>query len=57
MEEQNTVKKPIGQILIEAGLISINQIEVALQEQKYNDLRIGEILVLHGWIQQHTVDI
>ena len=56
MEEQNTIRKPIGQILIEAGLISINQIEIALQEQKYNDLRIGEILVLHGWIQQDTVD-
>lgn len=56
MEEQNTVIKPIGQILIEAGLISINQIEIALQEQKYSGLRIGEILVLHGWIQQHTVD-
>ena len=56
MEAKDTVKKPIGQILIEAGLISINQIEIALQEQKYNDLRIGEILVLHGWIQQQTVD-
>ncbi len=56
MKEQNTDKQPIGQILIEAGLISINQIEVALQEQKYTDLRIGEILVLHGWIPQQTVD-
>ena len=56
MTNQDSAKKPLGQILIEAGLISISQIELALQEQKYNDLRIGEILVLHGWIKQQTVD-
>ena len=56
MTNQESARKPLGQILIEAGLISISQIELALQEQKYNDLRIGEILVLHGWIKQQTVD-
>lgn len=48
--------KPLGELLVEAGLISIAQIELALQEQKQSDLRIGEILVSHGWIQQKTVD-
>ena len=56
MKALDSGKKPLGQILIEAGIISISQIEIALQEQKYNDLRIGEILILHGWIQQQTVD-
>ena len=46
----------MGQILIEAGLISISQIELALQEQAENKLRIGEILVSHGWIIPRTVD-
>ena len=56
MKEQAYSKKPLEQILIEAGLISISQIELALQEQKQNRLTIGEILVLHGWIKQKTVD-
>lgn len=48
--------KPLGQILIEAGLISISQIELALREQEQYRLRLGEILVSHGWIKQETVD-
>ncbi|MEM9274618.1 MAG: pentapeptide repeat-containing protein [Cyanobacteria bacterium P01_F01_bin.143] len=49
-------KKPLGQILIEAGLVTVYQIELALEEQKQSGLRIGEILVLHNWIKQETVD-
>ena len=50
------MNKPIGEILIEAGLIPIHQLEIALQEQKHTGLKVGEILVLHGWIKQETVD-
>lgn len=51
-------KKPLGEILIEAGLISIYQLELALHEQRQeqNNLKIGEILVAHGWIKQETID-
>lgn len=49
-------KKPLGEILIEAGLIPIHQLELALQEQKQTGMRVGEILVLHGWIEQETID-
>ena len=49
-------KKPLGEILLEAGLIPISQIEIALEEQKHNDLKIGEILAYHGWIKQETAD-
>ncbi len=52
----DSAQKPLGEILIEAGLVPISQIELALQEQKHTGLRIGEILVLHGWIEQKTVD-
>ncbi len=49
--------KPIGEILQEADLISIPQLEVALRDQVYNqDLRLGEILALRGWIKQDTAD-
>ncbi|MEM8675832.1 MAG: pentapeptide repeat-containing protein [Cyanobacteria bacterium P01_G01_bin.67] len=54
--QSNSLSQPLGQILIEAGLISINQIEIALREQEERELRIGEILVAHGWIKQETVD-
>lgn len=56
VSQQPFEKKPLGQILIEAGLISISQIELALSEQKQTKLRIGEILVAHGWVVQQTID-
>ncbi|MDJ0532002.1 MAG: pentapeptide repeat-containing protein [Xenococcaceae cyanobacterium MO_207.B15] len=49
-------KQPLGEILVEAGLVSPSQIKIALQEQQEHDLRIGEILALHGWISQKTAD-
>ena len=49
-------KQPLGEILLEAGLVSILQIEIALGEQKQSDLKIGEILAAHGWIKQETAD-
>ena len=52
----NQSSQPLGQILIEAGLISINQIQIALREQKETGLTIEEILVAHGWIKQTTAD-
>ena len=49
-------KKPLEKILLEAGLISIYQIEVVFQEQKYYEMQIEEILAAHGWIKQKTAD-
>ncbi len=48
--------KPLGEILVEAGLVSLAQIEIALHEQTQSNLKIGEILALHGWIKQETAD-
>jgi hypothetical protein len=49
--------KPIGQILQEADLICASQLEVALRDQMYyQDLRLGEILALRGWIEQDTAN-
>ena len=49
--------KPIGEILQEAGLITPPQLEVALRDQSYyQDMRLGEILALRGWIEQQTAD-
>lgn len=48
--------KPLGFILREADLVTLGQIEVALQDQKNYQLPLGEILALHGWIRQETAD-
>lgn len=48
--------KPLGEILIEAGLITASQIEFALQQQSQSEKRIGEILAEHNWIKQQTAD-
>jgi hypothetical protein len=57
MSQHILIHKPVGEILEEAGLINIGQIQVALIEQSiYSHLRLGEILALHGWIDQQTAD-
>jgi hypothetical protein len=55
--KSSQIKKPLGEILVEAGLVSVHKIEIALQEQQKHDfLKIGEILAKHGWIEQKTAD-
>ena len=53
-----SAKKPLGQLLSEAGLISAQQIEIALKDQIMNhpNRKIGEILADRGWIEQETAD-
>ncbi|WP_297061619.1 hypothetical protein [Thermosynechococcus sp. M3746_W2019_013] len=47
----------IGELLLKAGLITSGQLQVALMEQgMYANLRLGEILALHGWLSQETID-
>ncbi|GAB4524506.1 MAG: hypothetical protein Tsb0014_03050 [Pleurocapsa sp.] len=51
-------KRPLGEILIEAGLISAAQLEIALQQQREDEdnLKIGEILATNNWLKQETAD-
>ncbi len=54
---KSVIHKPIGQLLCEAGLISAQQIEIALQEQvEHPELRIGELFARRRWITQETVE-
>ncbi|MGK7914390.1 MAG: hypothetical protein AB4038_02430 [Prochloraceae cyanobacterium] len=49
--------KRLGIVLLEADLVSVAQIEVALHDQVHSpDLRLGEILAIRGWIKQETAD-
>ena len=47
-----------GEILIDAGLVTEAQVQVALKDQTIfgTIYRIGEILALRGWVQQETID-
>ncbi|AFY75714.1 hypothetical protein Ple7327_0246 [Pleurocapsa sp. PCC 7327] len=56
-EPQFPPTKPLGLVLRRAALISTAQIEVALRDRlEYEELRIGEILALRGWIKAQTAD-
>ena len=48
----------IGEQLMGAGLISEAQLQVVLRDQGLNGslYRLGEILVLRGWLKQETLD-
>ena len=49
--------KPIGEVLIEAGLLSDSQVAIALQEQRSNSqFLFGEIVALKGWLKRDTVN-
>lgn len=48
--------KPIGSYLVEAGLLTQENINFALAEQKVTGIRLGEILVKRGWIKEQTIE-
>lgn len=49
--------KLFGMVLREADLVSIPQIQLALQSQKeHPELRLGDILALRGWLKPETAD-
>ena len=59
LNSHSSSQKPIGEILIEADLVSIPQVNVALKEQMDHHtpyMRLGEILAMRGWIKQETAD-
>ncbi len=45
----------LGEVLIEEGLISTEQLSLALQEQKKSKLKLGEILVRKGFVSEDSV--
>ncbi|NLE75000.1 MAG: Flp pilus assembly complex ATPase component TadA, partial [Actinobacteria bacterium] len=48
-------EKRTGEILVEMGLVTPQQLAEALEEQKNTHSRIGEILVAHGCIKTHEL--
>jgi hypothetical protein len=48
--------KPLGVYLVEAGIVTSDQINKALEEQQESGRRLGEILVTRGWVGQQTIE-
>lgn len=48
--------KRLGSYLVEAGLLTQVQIDVALADQEATGVRFGDILVLRGWIKEQTIE-
>ena len=48
--------KKLGNYLMEAGLLTAAQIEVALADQQITGMRLGEVLVRRGWVKEETIE-
>lgn len=48
--------QPIGSYLVEAGLITQLQVDSALAQQRVTGIRLGEIIVEQGWLNQQVID-
>ncbi|WP_299411495.1 hypothetical protein [Acaryochloris sp. IP29b_bin.148] len=51
-----TDSKKLGNYLMEAGLLTAAQIEVALADQQITGMRLGEVLVRRGWVKEETIE-
>ena len=54
--EASYPRKRLGGYLVEAGLLTTAQIDVALNDQKLTGMRFGEILAARGWVKQQTIE-
>lgn len=56
VKTSNQKEKPLGVYLVEAGLVTPAQVDVALDEQKVTGRRLGEIMVAKGWVKPQTIE-
>lgn len=55
MSKHQQVKTRLGDLLVERGLITQDQLLEAMQEQQTSHLQLGEILVSKGWVSKRHV--
>lgn len=48
--------KRLGGYLVEAGLLTQAQVDVALADQEVTGMQFGAVLVTRGWIRQQTIE-
>ncbi len=51
-QDKNAEKKRLGRVLLESGMVSQDQLDIALIEQKKGELPLGKILVQLGFIAE-----
>ena len=45
----------LGEILTHAGLVTVDQLDTALADQKTTGLHLGEVLVDHGYVTERDI--
>lgn len=55
MSSQQNRKTRLGDLLVDRGLITQDQLLEAIQEQKSSRLQLGEILVSKGWVSNRQI--
>ena len=50
------MRSKIGQRLLEAGVITMEQLYMALLEQRHSGHRLGHILIARGWVDESKLD-
>jgi hypothetical protein len=48
--------KRLGSYLIDAGLLTPSQVDVALNDQYSTGMRFGDIIVERGWVKKQTIE-
>lgn len=48
--------KRLGSYLVEAELLTPDQVDLALADQKLTGMRFGEIIAHRGWVKQGTIE-
>jgi hypothetical protein len=56
LSTRSTKPTPLGAYLIDAALVSLEQVQDALEEQKISFMPIGQILSRKGFVSQQTVE-
>lgn len=51
-----TPMKKLGSYLVDAGLLTTDQINVVLNDQQATGMRFGDIVVARGWVKEQTIE-
>ena len=55
MAESRAAWLPLGALLVREGLVTPEQLELALMEQEQDGRRLGEILAAWGWVTSREI--
>jgi hypothetical protein len=62
VELSSSIRKRLGSYLVESGLLTAAQLDVALNDQRITEqstgtrMQLGEIVAARGWIKEQTIE-